>query len=94
MNTAQHDHERALEGRRARAQQGHPRTRGRFVCATAPLLATTMALAGCGPFSASATADSCVISAMKAAEPFGNAKERAETETQLRHFCKLAAGAA
>ena len=50
-----------------------------------------LAVAACDQFSAAATVETCVLSAMKHGEPYGNDKERTDTESQLRHYCALAA---
>lgn len=51
----------------------------------------TIVAAGCDQFSTERVAETCLRSAMKAGEPFGNERERQETEAQLRHYCQLAA---
>ena len=50
-----------------------------------------VALAGCNEFNSAHVAQVCLRSAMKAGEPFGNQREREETEAQLRHYCQAAA---
>lgn len=65
---------------------GRRRARSSFILAS-----TLLALAACDPFSTTATVETCVRSAMKDGEPFGSAKERADTEAQLRHYCATAA---
>lgn len=66
------------------------RTPGRWVCLSV-LASTLLALAACNPFGETATVDTCVVAAMKHGEPYGNAKERTDTEAQLRHYCAIAA---
>ena len=91
--TTMHQHERAEGGSGAGPGHGRPVARGIFLCAIGSTVALALSLTGCGPFGTASIAESCVTSAMKAAEPFGNARERAETEIQLRHYCRIAAGA-
>ena len=55
------------------------------------LASALLTIAGCDQFSAAATVETCVVSAMKQGEPYGNDKERTDTESQLRHYCALAA---
>lgn len=55
------------------------------------LVAALAALAGCDEFSSAHVAQVCLRSAMKAGEPFGNQREREQTEAQLRHYCQTAA---
>lgn len=55
------------------------------------LLAAAAALAGCDEFSTQHVADTCVRSALKAGEPYGNDRERQQTEAQLRQYCRAAA---
>jgi hypothetical protein len=50
-----------------------------------------VALAGCNEFDSAHVAQVCLRSAMKAGEPFGNQREREQTEAQLRHYCQTAA---
>jgi hypothetical protein len=55
------------------------------------LASTLLALSACNPFGATAAVETCVVAAMRHGEPYGNEKERTETEAQLRHFCGVAA---
>jgi hypothetical protein len=50
-----------------------------------------LGLAACDQFDTDRIAESCVTSAMKNGEPFGNAAERAEALAQLRQYCVAAA---
>lgn len=62
--------------------------------AIAWLVASTLSsLVACDQFDARKTAETCVTASMKHGEPFGNPKERADSEAQFRHYCaKAAAG--
>ena len=55
------------------------------------LVVLALAVVGCDQFQPDRVAETCVASAMRSAEPFGTAKERAQTEAQLRYFCQKAA---
>ena len=80
-----------VDGPGHRGQRGAP-SRGRLRAARM-LAATTalLALAACDEFSTAHVAQVCLRSAMKAAEPFGNQRERERTEAQLRQYCQAAA---
>lgn len=64
---------------------------GRRLAPSFLIVSTLLALAACDQFSNTAMIETCVRSAMKHGEPFGNAKERAESEAQFRHYCAIAA---
>jgi hypothetical protein len=49
-----------------------------------------LALSACDQFDTNRIAESCVTAAMKNGEPFGNAKERAESLAQFRQYCAAA----
>lgn len=49
--------------------------------------------AGCDQFSSERVSETCVRSALKDGEPYGNDRERQQTEAQLRQYCKAAAQA-
>lgn len=53
--------------------------------------AAVLTLAACDEFGTKGMVETCVRSAMKESEPFGSAKERADTEAQLRQSCAAAA---
>lgn len=55
------------------------------------VVSTLLPLTACDQFDRAKVVESCVLSAMKHAEPFGNAKERAESEAQFRQYCAMAA---
>jgi hypothetical protein len=55
------------------------------------VVSTPLPLTACDQFDRARVVDTCVLSAMKHAEPFGNAKERAESEAQFRPYCAMAA---
>jgi hypothetical protein len=60
--------------------------------AIAWLVASTLSLvAACDQFDTRKTVETCVTRSMKQGEPFGNPKERAESEVQFRHYCAKAA---
>lgn len=60
--------------------------------ATSVLIASVvLALTACDRFDAASVIETCVVSAMKHGEPYGNLTERAESEAQFRHFCAKAA---
>lgn len=59
--------------------------------ATALVVASALvALAGCDQFDSEKLVDACVASAMRHGEPFGNARERSESQTQFRQYCAAA----
>lgn len=64
---------------------------GRFR-ANAMRVALLLALAACDQFDTGKIIDSCVTSAMKHGEPYGNARERAQAQAQFRVYCTKAAG--
>ena len=55
------------------------------------IAAILLALTACDQFDNDKIVETCVASAMKDGEPFGNAKERAESEEQFRQYCATAA---
>jgi nicotinamidase-related amidase len=60
--------------------------------ASSVLIASVLlALTACDRFDAASVIETCVVSAMKHGEPYGNPKERAESEAQFRHYCAKAA---
>jgi hypothetical protein len=60
--------------------------------AIAWLVASTLSsLAACDQFDTRKIVETCVTRSMKQGEPFGNPKERAESEAQFRHYCAKAA---
>lgn len=59
--------------------------------ARAALIASALlALGACDQFDADKTIDSCVESAIRHEEPFGNAKERAQARAQFQQYCASA----
>jgi hypothetical protein len=72
--------------------QSDSATVGRAFARAALVGMLLMALSACNQFDSDKIAETCVASAMKHAEPFGNAKERAETQAQLKEYCARAAG--
>jgi hypothetical protein len=68
-------------------------------CAGAPAAAglraavagVLLVLAACDQFSTERVDDTCLRTAMKAGEPYGNDGERHKTEEQLRQYCRSAA---
>ena len=73
------------------ADQSDSAAAGR-ACARAILTGLLLlALSACDHFDTERIAESCVASAMKHGEPYGNAKERAETQAQLKEYCAKAA---
>ena len=60
--------------------------------AIAFLVASTLSsLAACDQFDTEKIVGTCVAASMKHGEPFGNPKERAESEAQFRQYCAAAA---
>lgn len=55
------------------------------------LAATLLSLNACNPFDTASVTETCVAASMKHGEPFGNAKERAQSEEQFRQYCAAAA---
>jgi hypothetical protein len=55
------------------------------------LVVLALCTVGCDQFQPDQVAETCVASAMKNGEPYGNARERAIAEAQLRYFCLKAA---
>ena len=55
------------------------------------IAASLLSLAACDQFNAARVAETCVTASMKHGEPFGNARERADSEAQFRHYCAAAA---
>jgi hypothetical protein len=67
------------------------KAQGRRLVPWAVIVSTLLALAACDQFDRENVVDTCVVSALKHGEPFGNAKERAESEAQFREYCTKAA---
>jgi hypothetical protein len=63
----------------------------RRTCASIALIGLLLAVAACDQFNSEKIAESCVASAMKSGEPYGNAKERAQALAQLKEYCARAA---
>ncbi len=64
---------------------------GRRLVPWAVIVSTLLALTACDQFDTEKIVETCIVSAMKHAEPFGDAKERAESEAQFREYCAKAA---
>lgn len=69
----------------------------RFLTASAAWSAALLAavsllsLAACDSFDTAGIVETCVTASMKHGEPFGNAKEKAESQAQFRQYCEAAA---
>ena len=55
------------------------------------IAAILLALSACDQFDDDKIVETCVAASMKQGEPFGNAKERAQSEEQFRQYCAAAA---
>jgi hypothetical protein len=80
-----------LRRRRMTENQSDSATVGR-ACVGAVLIGLLLGLSACDQFDTEKIAESCVTSAIKHGEPYGNAKERANAEAQLKEYCARAAG--
>jgi hypothetical protein len=79
-----------IQRRRMTENQLDSATVGR-ACARAVLIGLLLGLSACDQFDTEKIAESCVTSAIKHGEPYGNAKERADAEAQLKEYCARAA---